>query len=197
VNSNHRRARGELAQRWGSVAVGAAIFFVVGWMTLEAAGPARLPKKDLDAGTPATSAVAARESAPSRDAEAEERDGGLALDLPPSLGGFDAAIMPSSAPRTVKIGVVLVTYAGAEGAPPNARTKREALAIAERLGQDAKSDFHHAVTQGDPGSADDIGRLPRGVLDPRTEIGVFALGSGEVSDVFETPRGYWIVKRND
>ena len=67
--------------------------------------------------------------------------------------------------------------------------------IAERLGAEARSDFHHAVTAGDPGSADDIGRLPRGVLDPRTEVAVFALAPNEVSDVLETPRGFWIVKR--
>jgi parvulin-like peptidyl-prolyl isomerase len=103
--------------------------------------------------------------------------------------------MPSSAPRSVKLGVVLVTYAGAEGAPNHARPKKDAIAIAERLVPDAKADFHKAVTNGDPGSSDDIGRLPRGVLDPRTEVAVFALNAGEVSDVLETPRGYWIVKR--
>jgi hypothetical protein len=105
--------------------------------------------------------------------------------------------MPSSAPRHVKIGVVLVTFAGAEGAPPGARNKREALTMAERLVSEARADFHHAVSAGDPGSANDIGRLPRGVLDPHTEVAVFALASGEVSEVLETPRGYWIVKRNE
>jgi hypothetical protein len=127
-------------------------------------------------------------------APTEDGDAGLFL---PAFSLGDAAVMPSTAPRHVKIGVVLVSFAGAEGAPPSARSKKEALAIADRLGSDAKTDFHRAVSGGDPGSADDIGRLPRGVLDPRTEISVFALAPGEVSDVLETPRGYWIVKRID
>jgi parvulin-like peptidyl-prolyl isomerase len=53
------------------------------------------------------------------------------------------------------------------------------------------------VLSADPGSAEDVGRIPRGVLDPRTEMAVFSLPPGTVSDVLETPRGYWIVKRID
>lgn len=191
------RDRKDGAQRWASILVGAAIIAVVGWMTLEAQN-AHPIKKDTtssaasaSAAPPATAPAEADAGAPAADLDV---DGGLFL---PTLSLGDAGVMPSGAPRSVKIGVVLVSFAGAEGAPPNARSKKDAQAIAERLGADARSDFHRAVTGGDPGSADDIGRLPRGVLDARTEVAVFGLAPGDVSEVLETPRGYWIVKRID
>jgi hypothetical protein len=182
----------DAGQRWASIAVGVTVLFVVGWMTYEAmtTPPAR---RTHDAG-PAASATTAAPPEPE-----EPPDTGAADDFdgpfrePLSLG--DAESLPANAPRSVKLGVVLVTFKGAEGAPPNARSKREAYALAERLGQEARTDFHRAVMGGDPGSADDIGRLPRGVLDSRTELAVFALANGEVSEVLETPRGFWIVKR--
>ncbi len=190
----HDRTGGDGPQRWASILVGAAIIAVVGWLTFEAQS-ARPMKKDTAGAAPAASASAAPSAtAAPVDAGADEPDLDAGLFLPTlSLG--DAAVLPSSAPRSVKLGVVLVSFAGAEGAAPNARSKTDAQAIAERLGGEARADFHRAVTSGDPGSADDIGRLPRGVLDPRTEVAVFALAPGEISDVLETPRGYWIVKR--
>jgi hypothetical protein len=192
----HERGRGEVAQRWGSILVAVAVVFIAAWMTVEGLNPRPIKKDTADAAATGESAVAdaASASAPaaSTSAGAAPDDGGLFL---PSLSFGDAGPMPSGAPRHVKIGVVLVTFAGAEGAPATARSKHDAQTIAERLGQDARSDFHQAVRDGDPGSSDDIGRLPRGVLDPRTEIAVFALATGEVSEVLETPKGYWIVKR--
>jgi parvulin-like peptidyl-prolyl isomerase len=92
---------------------------------------------------------------------------------------------------------VLVTYVGAEGASSNARTKAEALVVAQRLHDDAKTDFKKAVKEGDAGSLDDIGRIPRGVLDPRSEVAVFSLAASEISEILETPKGFWIVKRLD
>lgn len=194
---SHDRSRGDGPQRWASILVGAAIIAIVGYLTMEAQNN-RPIKKDAVSASEATTTDAGAPPAESADAASPEPDvdvdAGLFL---PTLSLGDAGVMPSGAPRSVKIGVVLVSFAGAEGAPPTARSKNEAQAIAERLGADARSDFHRAVTGGDPGSADDIGRLPRGVLDPRTEIAVFGLTPGEVSDVLETPRGYWIVKRID
>lgn len=182
------------AQRWASILVGAAVVGVVGWMAyegLEASRPRPVrahddagdasPPSAIDAGAPVVAAV-------------DDADAGLFL---PQLSLGDAAVIPSTAPKSVKLGVVLIAYAGAEGAPATARSKAEARVIADRLLADAKADFHHAVGAGDSGSSDDIGRIPRGVLDPHTEVSVFALGSGDVSDVLETPRGYWIVKRID
>ena len=84
---------------------------------------------------------------------------------------------------------------GAQGAGPNARPRPAALEQAQRLAQEAKADFHQAVTHGDPGSADDIGRLGRGILEPAIEAVVFSVAAGTTSEPIETPRGYWIVKR--
>lgn len=195
-------SRSEAAQRWGSLFVGAAVLVVVGWMTVEASGPPHPEKHDAGVHEASVDPAAAT-GALAVDASTvlDDLDAGLML---PGLGlGDAAALLPTiaanatGAPRQVKIGVVLVTYAGAEGAPPSARAKREALTIAERLAAEARTDFHKAVSEGDSGSSDDIGRIPRGVLDPRTEVSVFALESGSVSDVLETPKGYWIVKRLD
>lgn len=137
---------------------------------------------------PAASDDAGQDAAP----EAPGDDAGAA-----ELSADEAPELPPGAPRQVRIGVVLVTFAGAEDAPSSARTKSEARALAERLAEDAREAFSNAVKRGDPGSAADIGRMPRGVLDPRTEYAVFTLAKGEVSDVLETPRGYWIAKRID
>jgi len=195
---SHDRSGGDGTQRWASMLACVAIIGLVGYLTIEAQNNPPIRKDTAGAPAPAASADAGTPPAESADAGAPESDvdadGGLFL---PALSLGDAAVMPSGAPRSVKIGIVLVAFAGAEGAPPTARSKTEAQAIAERLGADARADFHRAVTGGDPGSADDIGRLPRGVLDPRTEIRVFGLAPGEVSEVLETPRGYWIVKRID
>jgi hypothetical protein len=195
---------GQTAERWGSIAVVVVVVVVVAWMTMEAAGPPHGGARKAahaDAGAASSTEVAAPASTTGTaliDAGVRaEADLDASLSLAP-LGLEDAGFfLPSGAPKQVKIGVVLVTFSGAEGAPPGARSKPEALELAERLARDAQSDFHHAVSGGDPGSSDDIGRIPRGVLDPRTEVSVFALGSGSISDVLETPKGYWIVKRLD
>ena len=200
MNSDlHGRSRGGDAQRWIWITVGAAITLVAGWMTLEGLR-AYPPKASVSAASPppATAtedagAIAAADAGSTTSSD--DLDAGLYL---PTLSLGDASVtLPSSAPRSVKIGIVLVTFSGAEGAPSNARSKKDALALAEQLATTARSDFHRAVTSGDPGSADDVGRMPRGVLDPRTEVAVFGLSTGDVSEVLETPRGYWIVKRID
>jgi hypothetical protein len=187
----------ETLQRWASIGVGVVVVFIVGWMTY-AATEIRPIKKETDA---ATSTVASASPSAGPDASAEADAGALAADghdgglflTPPSLG--DAGLLPTGGPRNVRIGVVLVAYKGAEGAGGSARSAQEARGIADRLAQTARTDFHAAVGGGDPGSADDIGKIPRGVLDPRTEGAVFALAAGDVSEVLETPKGYWIVKR--
>jgi hypothetical protein len=100
------------------------------------------------------------------------------------------------APRQVRFGVILVTYGGAEGAPEKgARRKPDALALAAKLADEAKSDFHGAVVRGDTGSSDDVGEVTRGVLEPAPEAVLFTLPAGGVSGVVDTPRGLWIVKR--
>jgi hypothetical protein len=103
--------------------------------------------------------------------------------------------LPDKTPKSVRFGVVLVNYAGAQGAASNARSKREALELAQKLAADAKADFKAAVVRGDSGSIDDIGRVPRGVLEPAPEYVLFTMATGSVSEPIDTPRGFWIVKR--
>lgn len=195
----HDQHRAVGAQRWAPVVGGIAVIVVVGWMACERSS-ARPAQSDAatSAEDPAEPLDASAAPLDAGIADASELDAGLPSS-PAALGDLsgDAGALPSSAPRSVKIGVVLVSFAGAEGAAPGARSRAEALTLAERLSEEAKAGFHQAVTSGDPGSSDDIGRIPRGVLDPRTELAVFTLAAGEISGVLETARGFWIVKRID
>jgi hypothetical protein len=115
------------------------------------------------------------------------------------IEGMPVPPLPISAPRTVRFGVALVSYAGAQpnagGGRPSKRSKAEARALAETLLQVAREDFHAAVQQGDVGSADDVGRVKVGILEPAPEYILFTLPVGTVGGPVETPRGYWIVKR--
>ena len=210
-------------QRWASILACLGVVGLVGWMTYEQASTPRRPRDGGsfagDAG-PTEGALAASSDGADAGAGAgagagtgtatgtgtgddlsahgpddRDADGGPSPLLGLDLG--DAATLPSGAPRTVKVGVVLLQWKGAEGATTSTRTKNDALAKAQELARQAKEDFRRAVTQGDPGSAEDIGRIPRGTLDPRTEAVLFNLAPGAVSEAIETPRGYWIVKRID
>jgi len=111
------------------------------------------------------------------------------------LDGTAVPQLSEHAPRSVEFGVILVTYAGAESAPKNARPKPDALELAKKLATDAKTDFKGAVQRGDNGSADNLGTMQRGVLEPAPEYALFSLPAGGVSDVIDTPRGFWIVRR--
>jgi hypothetical protein len=122
----------------------------------------------------------------------ERRDSGAGFVM---TDGTPVPPLPPSAPRTVRFGVVLVSYAGAEDAPRSARSKHDALELADKLAAQAKTDFHAAVRRGDEGSADDVGSMRRGVLEPAPEYVLFSLPAGGVSDPIDTPRGYWIIKR--
>lgn len=196
------KARG--VQSWTSILLGGAVLLVLGWLTWHQLDR---PVPHSDAGAvvvgSAASVSTALPVAGDDDAAAIEKplaldslgDGGLALTSPILADG--GAMMPTTAPRSVKIGVVLVAFVGAEGAPNSARPKPEALKHALSLVETAREDWKAAVKAGDQGSAEDIGRMPRGVLETATEIVVFSLGKGDVSEPLETPRGYWIVKRLD
>jgi parvulin-like peptidyl-prolyl isomerase len=98
----------------------------------------------------------------------------------------------------VGFGVVVVAYQGAQAAPLDARSKAEAKRRAEGLLADAKLDFAAAVAKGDRGSTADAGHVPRDVLEPAVEYLLFTLKKGDVyAEPIDTPRGYWIVRRND
>lgn len=188
----------ESTRAWINRIVGLGVVGLVGYLTLEAT-PTGAPKSEPTASTPgagSTSGSAVDAGAPAPlplDAGALQAEVTLPLSL--TLGEPDGGALSASAPRTVRVGVVLVAWAGAEGARPASPAKPEALAKAQRLATLARTDFSGAVKEGDPESSLDIGRIPRRVLDPRTEIAVFNLAPGEVSEPLETPRGYWIVKR--
>lgn len=164
-----------------------------------------------DAGAPdAGAADIADANAPPEDGEAPGDPTGEPADPTQSadaggtllLSGEAAPALPADAPKSVVFGVVLVTYRGAQGppgaarVPATARSREAALAMAKELAELAKTDFKAAVGKGDkPGSMDNAGRIPRGVLEPAPEYVLFSLPKGGVSEPVDTPRGYWIVQR--
>lgn len=190
----------------------------VAWLASEQVGRPRARATAEDAGAVTTAAPDAGSQAPTSAAGSASAAsngagvgdagaagaGGAAAILDTGDGGLslfgltiDGGSMPSGAPRAVRLGVILVQWAGAEGASSAARAKPDALKRAQELAEQAKTDFKAAVKAGDSGSAEDIGRMPRGVLDARTEVAVFSLAAGDISEPLETPRGYWVVKRID
>ncbi len=182
-----------------SLLLGIAVVLVVGWLTFDQLSRARA---EAAGGAPLASGVVDAAAPPASVSPVSTNDGGpITLD-PGGDGGLifntilgDAGAMPSGAPRTVKLGVVLVQFTGAEGASSTARAKPDAFKHAVELAERARADWKAAVKAGDVGSSEDIGRIPRGVLEHPTELAVFSLAAGDVSEPLETPRGYWVVKR--
>jgi hypothetical protein len=106
--------------------------------------------------------------------------------------------LPASAPARVGFGAVIFQYRGAQNAPGDARTKDEARKKATETIELAQKDFAAAVAKGDKGSTTDAGRLPRGVIEPPIEYVLFTLEKGKVHpEPLDTPRGYWVVRRNE
>lgn len=103
--------------------------------------------------------------------------------------------LPGNAPKSVRLGILLFQYRGAQFAPSSARSKQEALDAAKAAVEPARKSFKAAVKSGDAGSVEDAGKFARGVLEPSVEYEVFLLPPGSVSDPIETPRGFWVVKR--
>lgn len=109
--------------------------------------------------------------------------------------GSDPPPLPKGAPKVVRFGVILVKYRGAQLAPLGSASRDDALARAQELAKRARDDFAAAVKLGDPGSAIDIGTVRRGILEPAIEYALFTLPTGWVSDVIDTPRGFWVIRR--
>lgn len=181
-------------ERWLTIVLGLAVTALVVVIGVKSAPP-------LPTGAVHGAVDAAADAAPAAAADAgvavEETDASPFLllsdqaDIPVDGG----APLAQGAPRRVRFGVVLVEYEGAQGASKKARSKKEALDLAGRLAADAKTDFHGAVQRGDSGSAEDLGFVHRGLLEPAAELVLFSLPVGGVSDPVDTPRGYWIAKR--
>jgi hypothetical protein len=186
--------------RWATVVAGASLVALIGALVWKSGrGPSNAAVAGAASADPETRAG----SGPDAGAPAEpllmlkfSGDGGLATTAPRGeTKDDDFAGLPSGSPKTVRFGVILVQYRGAEFAPPTARPKQEAIALARTLAEAANTDFKAQVGLGDPGSMEDAGRIPRGVLEPAVEYALFMLPRGSVSEPIDTPRGFWIVRR--
>lgn len=197
--------------RWVTTLIGAASVALATWVVARNFQPPKAIGRD-----PNPHPAALADAGPAPDAVASggvgPEDGGLVLVSDLLFGdrldsGAGASLpdgrpvppLPQSVPRQVRFGVVLVSYSGAQ---PSAltgraasRSKQEAKALADKLLETARGDFHAAVQQGDSGSADDIGRVKLGILEPAPEYVLFTLPLDAVAGPVDTPRGYWVVKR--
>lgn len=151
------------------------------------------PATDPDQGSKDEAEAATATTAATRDV-AEGSESMARFDSLPD--GSPVPPLPESAPQRVKLGVALFRYAGAQGAPASTRAKAEALALAKNAVAEAEKEFLGAVKQGDRGSAENVGWVPRGILEKSVEYEVFRLEQGALlTTPLDTPRGYWVVKR--
>jgi hypothetical protein len=184
-------------QRWSTAAfslllLGAIVLVVLG---VRSPAPATAPES--------TASAAARELtdplsvlAPA-DAGSDPDSGPADLAFSTFPDGGSVPQLPATAPSEVSFGVILFKYDGAQFAQPGARTKEEALEKAGAALAESRRDFAEAVKQGDPGSTADAGRIPRGILEPPVEYILFTMEPDSVYDEpVDTPRGYWILRRN-
>jgi len=199
-------------QKWMAIGFAAlTAIFVAAPFVARNSGPPAGAHRAADAGADASRATsAAADAGESPDAEAADEpppapsseapapaattDAGATLltgEVPPGLA--------ADAPKSVVFGVILVRYKGVQvvpGDPPGTRTREAALELAKQLAQEAKQDFKAAVAKGDkPGSMENAGRIPRGILEPAPEYVLFSLPKEGVSDPVDTPRGFWIARR--
>jgi hypothetical protein len=194
-------------QRTTSVTVG--LLFVAALAAVAVLGlrPKREPEP-TSAPRPSASVPARASAAPSGSMGAPpgpaNLDGGVAGE-PMVTEGFEnfpdggkVPELPASAPARVGFGAVIFSYRGAQNAPGDARSKEEARKKAAETIELAQKDFAAAVAKGDKGSTTDAGRLPRGVIEPPIEYVLFTLEKGKVHlEPIDTPRGYWVVRRNE
>jgi hypothetical protein len=177
---------------------------LLGVILITHSGPKKHPRA---AATKALASASARAPAASVRATAD-LDAGTDSDAGSGLAfseGFETfpdgrkvPELPNSAPQEVSFGVVQFAYQGAQFSAADSRPKDQARQKAEAALDLAKHDFAAAVAKGDRGSTSDAGRIPRGVLEPPIEYVLFMLDKGSVSPaIIDTPRGYWILRRND
>lgn len=119
----------------------------------------------------------------------ENADAGTTL-----ANGEPVPSLDVNAPKTVTFGIILVFYRGAQGAPRDARPREDALALAQTIAEEAKTDFVAAGRKGDVGM-ENAGSVTRGVLEPSPEYTLFSLAVGDVSAPVDSPRGYYVFKR--
>ena len=195
-------------QRTTSVTVG--LLFVAALAAAAVLGlrPKRVPEPTPAAKSSASAATAASvvpSSSATPVASPADVNAGAAPGEPLVTEGFEnfpdggkVPELPASAPARVGFGAVIFTYRGAQNAPSDARPKEEAKKKAVEAIELAQKDFAAAVAKGDKGSTTDAGRLPRGVIEPPIEYVLFSLEKGKVHpEPVDTPKGYWVVRRNE
>jgi hypothetical protein len=199
-------------QRWVTTLVGFAVVAFAVWLVGRGFHAPRAVGYDSEGGADGGAETDARYASSADAAQGFEDAAPLLLsDLPlqdlrvdggpgtTMIDGTPVPMLPVTAPRQVRFGVALVSYAGAQPSPagghPATRSRAEAKNLADHLAASAREDFHAAVQQGDPGSADDLGTVRLGVLEPAPEYVLFTLPVAGVGGPVDTPRGYWIVKR--
>jgi PPIC-type PPIASE domain len=195
-----RQTEDEIMQRNTAIAVG--LLFALGIVLLATVGRHSPRSAAVNVGSAHTSAPSApppsASAAPSAKEEAEAPADPTTESFDTLPDGRKVPPLPDSAPKQVGFGVVVVAYQGAQAAPKDARSKEEALRKAEALVAEAKQDFAAAVAKGDHGSTSDAGHVPRDVLEPAVEYLLFTLQKRDVyAHPIDTPRGYWIVRRNE
>src|SRR5215467_2422772 len=198
-------------QRWLSLLLGAAVIVLAVLLMLKGFSPPKPVAWGHDAGDGGGRGAALATSAVPEPTLAMPDGSILLTELLEPDPRLDSGIgsrmpddspvppLPPTAPRIVRFGVVLISYAGAQvsatGQPPSARTKPDAKDLDTHLATEAQTDFHSAVQRGDAGSGDDVGHMKLGVLELAPEYILFTLPVGGVSQPIDTPRGFWIVKR--
>ena len=178
-------------QRWATLVFGLLVGGAVGAVVLSTGRS--VPRAPL----PPTPSVAPSRSAPSAASAPPNSEPTPPEEVVEVPDAESVAELPEDAPQSVEVGVIQFAYQGAEGAPRDAPTKTLAKERAMAAIQQARVDFAAAVKLGDAGSRENIGRIPRGVLEPRVEFALFTLPPETVhNEPLDTPRGYWIVRRN-
>jgi hypothetical protein len=195
-------------QRTTSVTVGLLFVAAIAAVAVLGLRPKRQPEP-APAAKPSASAqhVASATASASAGLQADpsDLDGGAAPSGAAVTEGFEnfpdggkVPELPASAPARVGFGAVIFAYRGAQLAPSDARSKEEAKKKATETIELAQKDFAAAVAKGDKGSTTDAGHVPRGVIEPPIEYVLFMLEKGKVHpEPIDTPRGYWVVRRNE
>jgi hypothetical protein len=196
-------------QRTTSVTVGLLFVTAIAVAAVVGLRPKKVPELAPTPAAPASSHASAAPVAPSSSATAAPSDSSTASaddDNPLTItSGFETfpdggkvPELPASAPARIGFGAVVFAYRGAQGAPADARSKEEARKKAAEVVELAQKDFAAAVAKGDHGSTSDAGHIPRGVIEPPIEYILFTLDKGKVHpEPIDTPRGYWVVRRNE
>lgn len=194
-------------QRTTSVTVGLLVVAAVAAVAIMGLRPKRVPEPPsvakptvsvAHAPSAAPSAGAAPVEAPAPEVAAGGGDPFVTEGFENFPDGGKVPELPASAPARVGFGAVVFAYRGAQGAPADARSKEDAKKKAVETIELAQKDFSAAVAKGDHGSTTDAGRIPRGVIEPPIEYVLFTLEKGKVHpEPIDTPRGYWVVRRNE